>query len=263
MEGVSGVTNWNHVSSSHAEYGRFRKLMTGEVNAAITGAVAGGAETVVVSDGHDAGGNILLEELDPLARLNTGSPSPFSMVQGIGPDADGAVFIGYHARVGTPLAILDHTWSGTTTGVWLNHIEVGEIGLNAAMCGHFGVPVIAVSGCRAACAEATALLGEVETAPVKEATSRNAAECLTPEASRQLIESAVQRAAARLAAGSAPAPYRVATPIELTVEFANSGQADGAARLPGAERDGRRVTYRAADMPATYQAFRVLTSLAA
>lgn len=263
MEGISGVTNWNHVSSSHGEYGRFRKLMTGEVNAAIVGAMAGGAESVVVSDGHGGGGNILLEELDPVARLNTGSPSPFSMVQGIGPDVDGVVYVGYHARVGTPHAILDHTWSGATTGVWLNGIEVGEIGLNAAMCGHFGAPVIAVSGCRAACAEATALLGEVEIAPVKDATSRNAAECLAPEAARRLIEEAAQRAVTRLAAGSAPTPYRVDTPIELTVEFANSGQTDGAARLPGAERDGRRITYQAADMAATYQAFRVLTSLAA
>src|SRR5512138_3122292 len=89
MEGVTGVTTWDQVTPGQAEYARFRRLMTGDVNAAIRGAFAGGAEQVIVSDGHWNGSNILVEELESRAVLNSGSPSPFSMVQGIEQGVDG------------------------------------------------------------------------------------------------------------------------------------------------------------------------------
>ena len=38
MEGITGVTNWDQVDPNHSEYPRFRRLMTGDVNAAIRGA---------------------------------------------------------------------------------------------------------------------------------------------------------------------------------------------------------------------------------
>ena len=141
MEGITGVVDSNQTNPSHAEYNRFRRLMTGDVNAAIRGAFDAGADEVVVSDGHWFNLNILIEEFDPRARLNTGSPRPFSMVEGVQHGVDGVLFVGYHARVGTQDAILDHTWSsGRVDGVWLNGEIVGEIGLNAAVCGHFGAP---------------------------------------------------------------------------------------------------------------------------
>jgi D-amino peptidase len=85
MEGISGVVNWDHVSSNHKEYDRFRKLMTAEANAAIEGALSGGATQVVVNDSHGGMANILIEELNPAAELISGSPKPFGMMQGIGP----------------------------------------------------------------------------------------------------------------------------------------------------------------------------------
>ncbi|HEY3473034.1 MAG TPA: M55 family metallopeptidase, partial [Anaerolineales bacterium] len=94
MEGITGVTTWDQVTPGHAEYARFRKQMTEDVNAAIRGAFDGGAEEVVVADGHWNGSNILIEELDPRARLNTGSPSPFSMMQGIDESINGVMFVG-------------------------------------------------------------------------------------------------------------------------------------------------------------------------
>ena len=176
MEGVTGVVNWDHVSSEHAEYQRFRRLMTDDVNAAIRGVFQEGAKEVIVSDGHGDGRNLLIEELDPRARLNAGRPSPFAMVEGIESGVDAAMFVGYHARAGAPQAILSHTWSGKRVSrVWLNGQEVGEIGLNAAVCGHFEVPVVMISGDQTACAEATEVLGQVETAVVKQASSRTAA----------------------------------------------------------------------------------------
>ena len=69
MEGITGVTTWDQVTPGHAEYTRFRKLMTQDVNAAIRGACEAGADDIVVADGHSSGTNILLEELDPKAII--------------------------------------------------------------------------------------------------------------------------------------------------------------------------------------------------
>ena len=112
MEGISGVVTGDHTSSKHKEYGRFRKLMTAEANAAIEGALAGGATRVVVNDSHGGMTNILIEELNPAAELISGSPKPFGMMQGIGPDVDVVFFVGYHGASGTGAAVLEHTWSG-------------------------------------------------------------------------------------------------------------------------------------------------------
>ncbi len=83
MEGISGVVHWDHVKPGHFEYARFREIMTEEVNAAIDGALDGGATSVVVTDGHNDGRNILIEKLHAPARLNSGSPAPLSMVEGV------------------------------------------------------------------------------------------------------------------------------------------------------------------------------------
>jgi D-amino peptidase len=238
-------------------------LMTADVNAAIRGAFEGGATEVVVSDGHNQGRNILIEELDPRARLNSGSPSPLSMVQGIDQDVNGVLFVGYHARAGTQNAILEHTWSDQrVANVWLNGELTGEIGLNAAVGGHFNVPVVMISGDQAACAEACELLGEVETAIVKTASGRMAAELLPPNVTEVLIQSAAQRGVDRLLAEAAPQPFHPAVPITIAVEFVQSEMADKAAILPGAVRSGRRVEYTARDMVNIYAAFRTMLALA-
>ncbi len=263
MEGITGVTTWEQVNPSHAEYARFRKLMTQDVNAAVRGAFDAGADEVIVADGHWNSSNILIEELDPRAKLNSGSPSPFSMMQGIDETIDGVIFIGYHARNGSPNAILDHTWSSkTVANVWLNDSLVGEYGLNAAVAGHFGVPVIMISGDQTACAQATELLGDVETAVVKQATGRFAGECLTPEATQELICLAAERAVQRLAEGDAPDPFVLDTPISVTVEFFSSDMADRATRIPFTKRDGTRVSLTVQEMEAAYNGFRSLVMLA-
>jgi D-amino peptidase len=264
MEGVSGVVHWDHVSSKHEEYKRFRKLMTGDVNAAIRGAFDGGAEEVMVADGHGNHRNILIEELDPRARLNCGSPSPFAMVQGVDSGVSAAMFVGYHARVGSEKAILDHTWSSSSVAnVWLNGQLTGEIGWNAAVCGHYGVPVILISGDQTACAEASTLLGPIETAVVKQASGRMAAECLPPEVSQKRIYEAAKRAMARLEAGQVPQPLSLPTPVKVTIELVTSDMADRAAIVPGARRlEGKRVELTADDAPSAYRAFRAAVSLA-
>ncbi len=257
MEGITGVTNWDHVDPGHADYPRFRRLMTGDVNAAVHGAIEAGADEVVVTDGHAYGTNILIEELDPRAHLICGDYAPLAMVQGIDQAVDGLIFIGYHARAGSQNAILDHTWSSRrVANLWLNDILVGEYGLNGAMAGHFNVPVLMLSGDQTACAQATELLGRIETVVVKTALSRMAAECLPPQVSQAHIEAAARKAVTRLQQGDAPKPFTVATPVRVTIDFNSSDQADQASLFPGSTRvDGRRLSFTADDMLAAYLAF--------
>ncbi|HUE98409.1 MAG TPA: M55 family metallopeptidase [Anaerolineales bacterium] len=263
MEGITGVTTWEQVTPGHAEYARFRKLMTQDVNAAIRGAFDAGADEVVVADGHWNGSNILIEELDPRARLNTGSPSPFSMMQGIDENMDGVFFVGYHARNGSPNAVLDHTWSSkTVANVWLNDILTGEYGLNSAVAGHFRVPVIMVSGDQTACALVTELLGDVETAVVKQASGRFAAQCLAPQVTQEMIRLSAERAVERLAEGDVPDPFVLDTPITVTVEFFSSDMADRATRIPFTKRERTRVSFTVQEMAAAYNGFRAMVMLA-
>jgi D-amino peptidase len=262
MEGITGVTTWDQVDTNHSEYLRFRKLMTGDINAAIRGAFDAGATEVVVADGHSRGSNILIEDLDGRARLNSGSPSPFSMMQGIDESVDAVLFIGYHARNGSESAILDHTWSSkTVANVWLNDLPTGEYGLNAALAGHFGVPVIMASGDQTACKQMSELLGDIETAVVKQASGRFAAECLPPAVTQELIYASASRAVERLAENDVPEPFVVDTPVRVTVEFFSSDMADRAATLPFTEREGTCVSFTAPEMIVAYSAFRSLVML--
>jgi len=263
MEGITGVTTWDQVTPGHAEYGRFRRLMTQDVNAAIRGAVEAGADDVIVADGHWNGSNILIEELDPRARLNSGSPSPFSMMQGIDETVDGVFFVGYHARNGSPNAVLDHTWSSrTVANVWLNDILTGEYGLTAAAAGHFGVPVIMATGDQIACSQMTELLGDLEVAVVKQATGRFAAECLAPAITQETIALTASRAVERLLDGDVPDPFVLDTPTRVTVEFFTSDMADKASKMPFTQRDGTRVSVIVEEMASAYSGFRSMVMLA-
>jgi D-amino peptidase len=265
MEGISGITQWDMVTPGHPEYSRGRALMTGDVNAAIAGAFEAGATELVVSDGHWDGRNILIEELDARAKLNTGSPSPFSMMQGIQDRPDAVMLVGYHATSGTAFANLDHTWSDTRVrAVFWNGQLTGEIGLNAIVAGHFGVPIILLSGDQSACAEGKKLVGAtLEVAIVKQATSEFAAECLSLEASRQLIREAAARAIHKHAKSKSTKPYKTKAPATVMVDFVHARHADRANLMPGTKRlDGTQVQYIAPDVPTAYQAFRAMVTLA-
>ena len=258
MEGISGVVLSDHTSSDHKEYERFRRLMTAETNAAIEGALAGGADEIVVNDSHGSMTNILIEELNPAAELISGSPKPFGMMQGIGPDIDVVFFVGYHAASGTGAAVLEHTWTGNVFSVHLNGQAVGETGLNAALAGWYGAPVRLVTGDQSVTAEARALLGEIETVVVKEGITRSAARCLTPRVAHEHIRAAAQRALTASAA-----PFVLSSPLTVRVTFQRAGHADLAEMVPGSVRvDGRTVEWSGPDMPVVYRTFRAMVTLA-
>lgn len=259
MEGISGVVSQTHVTSDHRDYVRFRKLMTEETNAAVEGALAGGATDIVINDSHDRMDNILIEELHPSVELISGSPKPLGMMQGIAPDIDAVFLVGYHAASGTPSAVLEHTWSGRLVDVQLNGRSVGEMGLNAALAGAFGAPVLLVTGDLAVCREAHELLGEIETVPVKEGITRKSARCLHPETARERIRQAAERAM-----GLSIRPFAVTPPIELGIVFMRSMEADMAELVVGCRRlDGRTVAWQGDDMVVVYKTFRAMTALAA
>ncbi len=261
MEGITGVTNWDQVTPGHPEYMRYRRIMTGDVNAAVRGAFEAGADEVCVADGHWDGSNILLEELEPRARLNSGSPSPWSMMQGVD-QADGVLFIGYHARVGSHEAICDHTWSSRcVANLWINDNLAGEYTLNAGLAGHYHVPILMISGDQSACAQAREQLGPLETAVVKRATGRYAAECLSVEASQTLIRETAKRAVQHLLRKDAPPPFVVQTPVKVTVQLFTSDMADRAMLMPGAIRQDTKVSFVAEDMLRAYSSFRALVNM--
>ena len=240
MEGVAGVVHQSQTDPTDpacaAEYARFRRLMTAEANAAVEGAVAAGATRVVVNDSHWFMRNLLAEELHQAAELVAGDPKPRSMVQGIDEQEprgfDAALFIGYHARAGTRNAILDHTYADRIYAVRLNGKPVGELGINAAFAGVCGVPVALVSGDAALAAEAKDLLGDgVGTVVVKEAVSRHAARSVAPAVACRMIRDEATRTLKRK-----HAPFVLATPIALEVDFAQTIHADKIGRASCRER---------------------------
>ncbi len=263
MEGITGVTHWDQVDPNHSEYPRFRRLMTSDVNAAIRGVCDAGVKEILVVDGHDRGTNLILDDLDPCASLIRGDYSPLAMVQGVDQGVDGVIFVGYHARVGSRNAILDHTWSSRrVANLWLNDILVGEYGLNGAVAGHFNAPVIMLTGDQTVCAQATELLGPIETVVVKTALSRMAAICLPPQTTEEMIQKAATTAIKRLQAGEAPKPFVIPGPVRVTIDFNFTEQADQAALYPGSTRvDGRRLTFAAADMLAAYLGFQAAVAM--
>jgi len=268
MEGISGIVDWDHVTPGHAEYlTRGRQFMTADVNAAITGAFEGGVDEVLVSDGHWNATNILIEELDARARLNSGAPSPFGMMQGLDdtPAPDAAMLVGYHAMSGTKKAILDHTWSDhRIRAVYLNDQHVGEIGLNAALAAHYNVPVIAMSGDQHACEEGQNMLGaELEIAVVKNATGHQAAQLLPLSLAREKICETAARAVIKFREGQAAKPFKIETPVRLAVEFVYTRHVDRAFLIPGTERiSGTRLEFTATDMVVAHRAFRAMSTIA-
>ena len=247
MEGVVGVVTNEQLGPTGFEYQRFREFMTQEVNAAIEGALAGGATQIVVSDSHGNGQNLLIEKLPRDVLLVRSLPRPLMMMQGIDASFAGAVFIGYHAGTTNMEGVRAHTISSARLAdVRLNDRSMSEAGINAAIAGHFNVPIIAISGDDVVVKETTALLGDVEGAVVKWANGFHSATTMMPEASYQLIREKVQKAVGRIKDFK---PYKVAAPVKLDVRFKNYRPSEVLSYLSIVERiDAHSVRFVGKDM---------------
>ena len=262
MEGICGVVSeieTDPIKGGEA-YQRNRHLMTQEANAAVEGCLKAGATEVLVADSHWNFDNLIPEELHEAAMLLRGTPRSFSMVQDLDSSYDAALFIGYHARAGTPRAILDHTYSGTIASVRVNDTEVGETGINAYLAGHHGVPVVLVTGDWAVTAEAKALIGNVHTVAVKDATGATSARNLHPKKAREQIRT---EAAKALREAKTIAPLRAKMPIRMVVEFRGTYAADRAAMIPTVRRiAGLHFEFEAANYPEAFRTFYAMVTIA-
>lgn len=247
MEGITGVVTGEQLTPQGFEYQRFREFMTQEVNAAIEAAFAAGATEIMVSDSHGNGQNLLIEKLPKNITLVRAWPRPLMMMQGIDETFAGAIFIGYHSSTTNPDGVRAHTMSSANLAdVRLNGVSVPEAGINAAIAGHFNVPVIMVSGDDAAVKETTALLGPIEGAVVKWNYGFHSARTMMPEPAQDLIREKIKRAIGRIGELK---PYKIATPVKLEVRFKNYRPAEVLSYLSIIERtDAHSIRFEGRDM---------------
>jgi D-amino peptidase len=222
MEGVSGIVKWEQTSGGESLYEEGRKLYTEEINAAVRGAKAAGATEIVVMDCHGAGkgwtfNSLIPDQLDADCEWVV-QHEWTEYTEFLEEGCDAALFVGMHSRAGSELGGMSHTVSGSQwQNLWFNGQPVGETGINAALCGQWGCPVVMVTGDDAVCAEATELLGAgVTTVQVKRATGRFSARNLPPVRARELIEEGAKRALRDL---NAVPPYDPGRPSEIRVQY--------------------------------------------
>ncbi|BAC68821.1 peptidase M55 [Streptomyces avermitilis] len=259
MEGITGLVGADDVQPGGRDYERGRSMMAEDVNAAVRGAVAAGATDIVVNDAHGPMRNLLPEALHPAARLIRGRPKQMGMLEGLTREHDAMICVGYHARAGA-LGVLSHSFMGhEIEDMWLDGRPVGEIGLAQATAATLGVPLVALTGDDAACAEATAWDDSITTVPVKYAHDRFAAELRPAAEARQAIEEAVTAALSAVP----EAPLVPANPRTLTVRWQSASVASTLLGIPGVTTPDSRTAEAHGELPALYRLFGVWMRVAA
>jgi len=259
MEGVAGIVKWQQTTGGEKAYDEGRVLYTEEINAAVRGAKAAGATEIVVMDCHGAGGaydfnSLVPELLDPACEYVVQQEwTEYTAFLESGCDA--ALFVGMHAMAGTADGVLSHTVSGQAwQNLRFNGRLVGETGINAALCGNWGVPVLLVTGDRAVCTEARELLGErLTTVEVKEGLGRFSARMQTPSRARELIEEGARQALSDL---KAVVPYDPGRPCEIEIDFTTPDRLQEYANRQGVELTGpRSIVVRGDDWWTAWKGF--------
>lgn len=249
MEGTTGASSWVHViapessgswPANQSEYDRVRLRMTLEVNAAIEGALAGGATEVIVNDSHSGMRNILPDLLHRDSRYVSGNDKPLGMMQGVDIDGIAGVFYtGYHAKAGTPNGPLAHTWTTWLQDVRFDGLSTGEFGINAAIAGYFEVPVVLVTGDNLAVTQTQALLGpQVVGVAVKTGVSSTAAIHMQPQAAQDRIREMAEKAMGHISTAN---PFALAESATVELDFDHQSRADQAILLDGVTRVGERT----------------------
>ncbi|MEU8138162.1 M55 family metallopeptidase [Streptodolium elevatio] len=263
MEGATGTVLPADVTAGTPRYERFRRLLTGDVNAAVAGFAAAGADEILVNDAHCGMDNVLLEDLDPRASLIVGRHKPLGMMQGIELGVDAVAFVGYHTGAGEP-GVLAHTYlSHSILAVRIDEVPTDEGRFNALVAAEAQVPVVLVTGDDLTCAAARSWAPGARTVAVKTALSRHAAVCRTPAATAADITGAAtaalaDRARARTAQlTGAPSG---GTALTVSVDLDSPYLADRATAMPGVTPDGpRTVAFTAPDARTALRHFRALT----
>ena len=217
IEGTCGVVDWKETErTTPFDYAPFQKQMTREVADACKGALAAGAEEVLVKDAHDSARNIDPTQLPKAIRMNRGwSGDLLTMMSGLDREKFGAVFLtGYHAWAGCPGNPLSHTMNGRNNRVKLNGVYCSEFLLNAYTAGYFGVPVALVTGDADLCAFAKELIPAITTVPVNQGRGGGTTS-IHPDLAVERIEKAAQEAVKKAEACKVPMPEHFVMEIEF------------------------------------------------
>ena len=233
FEGVAGIVDWDQIMVGSHDYDMGRRLLLGELNAAISGARRAGATDFVINDSHSVMRNLPPDEITGEASLISGKHKPLYMMEGLDSSFDAIFFIGYHGSVGASHAILSHSYN--PRAVWearLNGAVVGESALNALVAAHYGVPIALVTGDQVTAEESAAITPAPHAVVVKRSISRTAAESLHPSVARGRIEEGAHAALTSARPSSAP---NFPTPTTLEVTFLTADMAEMAAWVRGVE----------------------------
>lgn len=250
-EGVGGVCRQDQTDPKDAE---MRQLLTGEINAAVEGFLAGGVDEVLVWDGHDGSQTLSTLTIHPRARLLMGAMGASMLMER---RFAAVAYVGQHSRANIRGGIMAHSYSSLgIQNMLLNGKPVGEIDVIAAMAGHFGTPVIMLSGDQAAANELHEIVPEAELAVVKEGIGRYTCISLSAVAARDLIRSAARKSVAKI--GSIQ-PYRIAGPVTLQVEYTtrNSLPLDSESRTGAEVLDDRTIRFRGKDILEAWRLYRL------
>ncbi|MFI5272427.1 MAG: M55 family metallopeptidase [Ktedonobacterales bacterium] len=233
FEGVAGIVDWDQIMVGSHDYELGRRLLLGELNAAIEGATAAGATEFVVNDSHSSMRNLPPDEIAGRATLISGKHKPLYMMEGLESSFDAIFFLGYHGSVGASQAILSHSYN--PRAIWEARLDgaiVGESALNALVAAHYSVPIALVTGDQVTAEEAERISPAPHTVTVKRSISRTAAESLHPEVARERIRQGAHDALTTRKPASAP---RFPSPTQLEVTFLTADMAEMAAWLRGVE----------------------------
>jgi D-amino peptidase len=241
MEGVAGIVDWDQCIEGGHDYAMGRRLLLGEVDAALDAAVAAGATDIVVNDAHSVMRNLDPSTLPPSASYLSGKFKPLYMMEGLDSSFDAVLFLGYHAAAPTP-GVLSHTFNPRAIAdVRINGTLAAESGLNALVAQHHGVPVAVVTGDQYVGPEAEPFCPGIVAVEVKRSLNRYAAHHLHPTAARERIAAGVTDALSRLDQITAPA---IALPATLSIDFTSPDMAEQATWV----RDVRRVGPRTVEV---------------
>jgi len=260
MEGIAAVSHDYQVDHKNSEYPRMRQLMTDEVRAAIAGAKDGGAEEFLVCDAHDTGRNIYVEQLDSDVEIIQGSAYELGMMAGISKDFDASFQVGYHSMRHTHAGTLGHTYTYNIAELRINGTIFGESGLSAAIAGHFGVPLVFVSGDAHAVNQARRLVKNIIGVPTKTGVGLYGAHAHTPAKACDLIRKGAKKAMGVIGEVQ---PFKVKRPMLMEVEFERPLMAQYASRIPGTNRINiKTVSYKAKDVLQAFEVFEVMNAVA-
>ncbi len=258
MEGVAGIVDWSQCRAPGVPYEEGRRLLLGEVNAAIDGALEAGATEVVCNDSHGTMNNLDPAALHGRASYVSGRHKPLYMMQGLDAGADVVFMVGYHGSISGESSVLSHTYNPSVVShVELNGVRVGESGVNALVARAFGVPVGLITGDRQTAGEADPFLADAERVVVKESFTRFGAANLHPEVACAMIADGARKAVQRADGLKAP---DIALPATLDVHVQTADMAEVASWVRGVERTGvRTVSISGEDPLAMFRSFVAVT----